>query len=73
MNTIKKYLGIVWIVLAAFFAYYIIANFGGRLSSPKMDDLIFGIIMFFILMPLICTGLAMFGIFSLMGEFDEEY
>lgn len=73
MNTIKKILGIVWILLSAFFAYYIISHFGAKLTSPKMDDLIFGIIMFFILTPLIVSGLALFGVFALMGEFDEEY
>ena len=37
MNTIKKYLGIVWIALAIAVAYYAIGIFGGRLTSGKQD------------------------------------
>jgi tryptophan-rich sensory protein len=50
MNTVKKYLGIVWILLAAAMAFFSIEIFGGKLSSGKQDDLVFGIIIFFILL-----------------------
>jgi hypothetical protein len=33
MNTVKKYLGIVWILLAAAMAFFSIEIFGGKLSS----------------------------------------
>ncbi|RZJ72754.1 DUF6814 family protein [Flavobacterium sp.] len=71
MNAIKKIFGIVWILLAAATAYYCIDIFGGKLSSGKQDDLVFGIIIFFILLPLVCFGLATFGYYALTDEYKE--
>lgn len=71
MNTIKKYLGIVWILLAAAVAYYSIGIFGGKLTSGKQDDLVFGIIIFFILLPLVVSGLLIFGYYSLTDEYED--
>lgn len=71
MNTIKKIFGIVWILLAAATAYYCIDIFGSKLSSGKQDDLVFGIIIFFILLPLVCLGLATFGYYALTDEYKE--
>lgn len=71
MNAIKKLFGIVWILLAAATAYYCIDIFGGKLSSGKQDDLVFGIIIFFILLPLVCLGLATFGYYALTDEYKE--
>lgn len=71
MNIIKKYLGILWLLLAAAIAYYSIGIFGAKLVSPKQEDLVFGIIIFFILLPLIVTGLALFGYYCITDEYDE--
>lgn len=71
MNTIKKILGIVWIALAIAVAYYAIGIFGGKLTSGKQDDLVFGIIIFFILLPLIVTGLTIFGWYALTNEYED--
>ncbi len=71
MNALKKILGIVWIALAFATAYYCITIFGGKLTSGKQDDLIFGIIVFFILLPLIFLGLATFGWYALKDEYKE--
>jgi nitric oxide reductase large subunit len=71
MNTFKKYLGIVWILLAMAISYYFIGIFGGKLTSGKQDDLVFGIIIFFILLPLIVTGLAIFGWYALTDEYED--
>lgn len=71
MNTIKKYLGIGWIALAVVIAYYSIGIFGEKLTSGKQDDLIFGIIIFFILLPMIVTGLAIFGWYAITDEYED--
>jgi hypothetical protein len=42
------------------------------LSSGKQDDLVFGIIIMFILTPIITGGLLIFGKYALQGEFSEE-
>lgn len=71
MNSIKRILGIVWIILAAATAYYCIDIFGPKLTSGKQDDLVFGIIIFFILMPLVVTGLTIFGYYALTNEYKD--
>jgi hypothetical protein len=73
MNFIKKALGILWIVLAIAAAYFCIFEFGlPKFLSNQQEDLVFGIIILFILTPLIVLGLGTFGYFSLIGEYDKE-
>lgn len=71
MNSIKKLFGVVWILLAIATAYYCIDIFGGKLGTGKQDDLVFGIIIFFILLPLVCLGLATFGYYALKDEYKD--
>jgi len=73
MNALKKYLGIVWIALAAAAAYFCIFNFGlPKLVSGKQEDLVFGIIILFVLTPLIVLGLGIFGYYALLDEYRED-
>lgn len=71
MNLIKKLMGIVWMLLAAATAYYCIDIFGGKLTSGKQDDLVFGIIIFFVLMPLVVSGLGIFGYYAWKNEYAD--
>jgi hypothetical protein len=62
----------IWIGLAVAAGYFCIFEFGlPKLLSGKQDDLVFGIIILFILTPLIVTGLGTFGYYALMGEYDQ--
>ncbi len=73
MDGIKKILGVVWLALAGFCGYYFLTTLGlPKLTSGKPDDLVFGIIIVFVLMPIIVGGLATFGLFAVQGEFNEE-
>ncbi|MDD2819925.1 MAG: hypothetical protein PHW29_01555 [Flavobacterium sp.] len=73
MNQIKRVLGLVWIALAIAAAYFCIFEFGlPKFASGKQDDLVFGIIILFILTPLIVLGLGTFGYYALMGDYDER-
>lgn len=73
MNAIKKIMGIVWLALAGLCGYYGILDFGlPKLSTGKQDDLVFGIIILFILMPIIVGGLVRFGLYALQGEYSED-
>ena len=73
MNLIKKVLGILWIVLAIAAAYFCIFEFClPKFLSDQQEDLVFGIIILFILTPLIVLGLGTFGYFALMGEYDKK-
>ncbi len=71
MNALKKYLGAGWILLAIAIAYYSVEIFGGKLTSGKQDDLVFGIILFFILLPMIFAGLTIFGWYALTNEYAD--
>jgi hypothetical protein len=73
MNQLKRILGMVWIALACAAAYFCIFEFGlPKFTSGKQEDLVFGIIILFILTPLIVLGLGTFGYYSLMGDYDEK-
>ena len=73
MEAIKKILGIVWIALSLVVAYFCVMEFGiPKLSSGKQEDLVFGIIILFILMPIISGGLAVFGYYALSGDYSKD-
>lgn len=71
MNQLRKYLGIVWILLSLAAAYFCIFVFGlPKITSGKQEDLVFGIVILFVLTPIIVGGLFTFGRYALMGEYD---
>jgi hypothetical protein len=73
MDTVKRFLGIIWILLAAAVGYFCIFKFGvPKITSGKQDDLVFGIIILFILTPIIVGGLAVFGYYSFKGEYGHH-
>jgi len=73
MDQLKRALGMVWIALAIAAAYFCIFQFGlPKFASGKQEDLVFGIIILFVLTPLIVIGLGTFGYYALMGEYDES-
>lgn len=73
MNAVKQILGALWILLAIAATYFCIFEFGlPKLLSDQQDDLVFGIIILFILTPLIVVGLGTFGYYSLIGEYNKK-
>jgi len=72
MNTIKKTFGIVWLALAIAVGYFLISFGGEKLVSGKQDDLVFAIVILFILLPIIVSGLIVFGYYALVGEYNNE-
>ncbi|TDP61024.1 DUF6814 family protein [Flavobacterium dankookense] len=71
MNALKKYLGIVWMAVAIAIGFYTIQIFGNKLYSDKQEDLVFGIIVFFILLPMVVTGLTIFGWYAITNEYED--
>ena len=54
-------------------SYYGLTALGlPKLLSGKTEDLVFGIIIVFVLMPIIVGGLLTFGIYALTGEYDSD-
>lgn len=73
MNLLKRFLGLIWLALALAAAYFCIFEFGyPKFVSGKQEDLVFGIIILFVLTPLIVLGLGAFGYFALTGEYDDK-
>ncbi|WP_310377471.1 DUF6814 family protein [Flavobacterium sp.] len=73
MDFIKRILGIVWLFLALASAYFCVFVFGlPKLNSGKQEDLVFGIIILFVLTPLIVVGLGTFGYFAIKGEYNKD-
>ncbi|OCA78841.1 hypothetical protein BBH99_20460 [Chryseobacterium contaminans] len=73
MNGLKKILGILWIAIAAVVGYFGITVMGiPKITSGKQEDLVFGIIILFVLMPIISGGMAVFGYYALTGEYSDE-
>ncbi len=73
MNGLKKILGILWIAIALAVGYFGITVLGiPKISSGKQEDLVFGIIILFVLMPIISGGMAIFGYYSLTGEYSDD-
>ncbi|WP_312343709.1 DUF6814 family protein [Chryseobacterium binzhouense] len=73
MNGLKKILGIVWIIIALAVAYLGITVMGvPKITSGKQEDLVFGIIILFILVPIVSGGMAIFGYYSLTGEYSDD-
>lgn len=73
MNGLKKILGILWIAIAVIVGYFGITVMGiPKISSGKQEDLVFGIIILFVLMPIISGGMAVFGYYALTGEYSDE-
>ena len=73
MKKFKRYLGLFWMVLAIFVAYFNLFEFGiPKLQSGKQEDLVFGVIYLFILSPIIVGGLITFGYYVLSGEYEDK-
>ena len=72
MKALKRILGVLWMALAAAAAYFCIFIFGlPKFGTGKQEDLVFGIIILFILTPLIVFGLGTFGYYAVKGEYDD--
>ena len=72
MKALKRILGALWMALAAAAAYFCIFIFGlPKFGTGKQEDLVFGIIILFILTPLIVLGLGTFGYYAIKGEYDD--
>lgn len=73
MNTIKKYSGLLWIVIGITVGYFNIVVMGiPKLQSGKQEDLVFAIINLCILTPIIVGGLVTFGYYALSGDYSNK-
>lgn len=71
MKQVKRYLGIVWILLGIYAAYYLLVNQALDMWKQGGEKIVPAIIYSFILCPIIAATLVLFGYYCLQGEFDE--
>lgn len=73
MNQVKRYLGIVWIVLAPVILYLLISNAVQHIDTTKSDQVsnpVIWIIIISIFTPIV-VGLLIFGWYAVKGEYDH--
>jgi len=70
MKAFQKLLGVVWMILSVFVAYYILSTSIAEISAGVPEDAsIFWPIIIFIFLPIL-VGLALFGYYSIKGEYE---
>lgn len=73
MNALKKYLGIIWLLLAPVVIYFLVDRAVVHINSAGKKDInnpVIWIIIIGIFTP-IAVGLMIFGWYALKGEFDH--
>jgi hypothetical protein len=71
MNQLKKYAGIIWILLGPLAMYYLIQTAASQiLSKPGIDIKIQWAVFCIVFLP-IAIGLMIFGYYALKGEYDK--
>ena len=71
MNTVKRWLGLVWILLGPVAIYYLISTASSEIAKkPVMNTKIQWGVFVVIFIP-IAIGLMIFGYYALKGEYDR--
>jgi hypothetical protein len=71
MNAIKKWLGIVWILLGPVAIYYLIKTAAGEIhNKPTIDTKIQWAVFLIVFTP-IAIGMIIFGYYALKGEYQH--
>jgi hypothetical protein len=73
MNTLKRYLGIVWLLLAPLVIYFLISGAITNIDPDGKKDInnpLIWVIIITIFTP-IAIGLMIFGWYALKGEYDK--
>ncbi|GAB3560608.1 DUF6814 family protein [Spirosoma fluminis] len=72
MEAVKKYLGIVWILLGIYVGYDQITDSLTKIASDKLEDRVFGWVVLLVLTPIVVSGLILFGKYALDGEYGSK-
>ena len=76
MNKIKRYGGIIWIILAPCLVYFMCSNALLKIKEasegfPKTNTILQWSIILIVFIP-ICIGMIIFGYYAMKGEYDSE-
>ena len=73
MNSLKKYLGIIWLILAPVIFYFLVSGAIENIDTEGKKDInnpVIWIIIISIFTP-IAIGLMIFGWYAIKGEYDQ--
>jgi len=73
MNSLKKYLGIIWFILAPVIIYFLVSGAIENIDTEGKKDInnpVIWVIIISIFTP-IAIGLMIFGWYALKGEYDH--
>jgi len=71
MNQLKKYAGIIWILMGPIAMYYLIQTAASQIvSKPGIDTKIQWMVFGVVFLP-IAIGLMIFGYYAFKGEYDK--
>lgn len=73
MNLLRKYLGILWLLLGVILGIYLFYKAAEALSSPTThaEDYVFWIVIVTIFIPIL-IGFILFGYYAYKGEYSRE-
>ncbi|MDI9356256.1 MAG: hypothetical protein QM536_04415 [Chitinophagaceae bacterium] len=76
MNRIKRYGGIIWIILSPCFIYFMCSNAFLKIKEApegflKINTILQWSIILIVFIP-ICIGMIIFGYYAMKGEYDSE-
>jgi hypothetical protein len=71
MNALKKYMGIIWILLGPVAIYYLIKTAASEITKkPVIDTKIQWAVFIIVFIP-IAIGMVIFGYYAFKGEYDR--
>lgn len=71
MNAVKKYLGIVWMLLGPFAIFYLIKTAAAEIAKKPVTDTIIQWSVFVVIFIPIAIGLIIFGYYAFKGEYGH--
>lgn len=72
MASLKKYLGVVWILLGVYVGYDRLRDSLTKIGSNQLEDRVFGWVILCVLAPIVVIGLILFGKYALDGEYSTN-
>ena len=71
MNALKKWLGIIWILLGPIAVYYLVKTAASEIAKkPHIDTKIQWVVFVVVFIP-IAIGMIVFGYYALKGEYEH--
>ena len=71
MNNIKRYAGIIWLLMGPVAIYYLIKTAAAEIAKKPLIDTKIQWAVFVIVFIPIAIGLVIFGYFAFKGEYDH--